>query len=357
MKILFLIPYPLGVAPSQRFRFEQYFKVLNNKGHHYEVQSFLNSQDWKIFFLPGNLFRKIRILLSGFLRRIGILFKVKDYDFIFIHREASPVGPPIIEWLVSRVFKKRIIYDFDDAIWFTDRKNESLILKAIKWRRKVAGVCKWSYKISCGNEYLLQFSQQHNRKVFLNPTTIDTENLHNPDKFQKTVTEKIIVGWTGSHSTVKYLDSLGPVLQSLENKYPQLEYWIIADRPPALQLKSLQFKRWSLETEIVHLLQFDIGIMPLPDDEWAKGKCGFKALQYMALQIPTVASPVGVNTQIIKHGENGLLCRTLEDWENALGTLIENTELRKSIGEAGRKTIADNYSVSSNSSNFISLFS
>lgn len=357
MKILFLIPYPPGVAPSQRFRFEQYLQLLAEKGFHSDVQSFLNNEDWKLFFRQGEFFRKILILISGFFRRVAILFKVNNYAFIFIHREAMPIGPPIIEWVVSKVLKKRIIYDFDDAIWLTDRKNESFFLTGVRWRSKVRKICEWSHKVSCGNEYLRQFALKYNSNAFLNPTTIDTQHLHNPEKYQKIPSEKVIIGWTGSHSTLKYLNELEPLLQTLERRYPHLEYWVIADQPPALNLKNLKFKKWTLESEIVNLSQFDIGIMPLPDDDWAKGKCGFKALQYMALNIPTIVSPIGVNKEIIQDRKNGFSCKGLKEWESRLIELIENFTLRNSIGREARKTVVEQYSVSSNTKNFLSLFS
>jgi glycosyltransferase involved in cell wall biosynthesis len=136
-----------------------------------------------------------------------------------------------------------------------------------------------------------------------------------------------------------------------------VEFVVIADKPPSIQaIPSVKFVPWNTETEIQDLLEFDIGIMPLPDDEWAKGKCGFKALQYMALEFPAVASPVGVNTKIINHGQNGFLCSTPGEWEAALRMLIENEALRKQIGSNGRKTILESYSVTSNASNFLSLF-
>ena len=357
MKILFLLPYPIGESPSQRFRFEQYFKVLIQNGHSIHHQSFLDSSDWKLFFQKGKLLIKFFFLLRGFLKRFSILLKVNDYSLIFIHREAAPIGPPVFEWIISKIFRKKMIYDFDDAIWLTDRQNESMILKTLKWRSKVKSICRWSYKISCGNQFLCSYAKQFNKNVHYNPTTIDTENVHNLSLQKIKKDHKVIIGWTGSHSTLKYLNDLEPVLQSLEQKYYQLQVNVISYIPPPLNLKRIHFSLWSLATEISDLAQFDIGIMPLPDDEWAKGKCGFKALQYMALQIPTVASPVGVNTQIIQQGENGFLCSKTDEWENYISILIENKALRDSMGAAGRKIVVDLYSVSSNSSNFLSLFS
>jgi glycosyltransferase involved in cell wall biosynthesis len=281
------------------------------------------------------------------------------YDFVFIHREAAPLGPPIFEWMLAKIFRRKIIYDFDDAIWLTDRVHESWFLRTAKWRHKVSYICKWSYKVSCGNGYLCNYARKFNKSVIYNPTTIDTENLHNPTlhKGSNRDDNKVRIGWTGSHSTLKYLHEIESVLIKILHDYPQVEFVVIADKPPSVQaVPSVKFIPWNTETEIQDLLEFDIGIMPLPDDKWAQGKCGFKALQYMALQLPAVASPVGVNSKIIEHGVNGFLCNTPDEWESTLRKLVENSTIRKQVGLNGRKTILKYYSVNSNASNFLSLF-
>ena len=358
-RILFLVPYPLHESPSQRFRFEQYFTILRSNGYSYRVQNFLNSGNWGIFFKSGHSLIKLGALIGGLTKRVIVLLKSPMYDFVFIHREAAPLGPPIFEWILAKILRKKIIYDFDDAIWLTDRQQESAFFRMAKWRRKVGSICKWSYKVSCGNEYLSNYAALFNKRVVYNPTTIDTENLHrrvsNPEPDQ--ASDRIRIGWTGSHSTLKYLDEIQPVLRKILSAYPQVEFLVIADRPSSLDVgPSLMFIPWNSETEIMDLLQFDIGIMPLPDDQWAMGKCGFKALQYMALELPAVASPVGVNSKIINHGVNGFLCNTPEEWEEAFRKLIEDSDLRKKMGINGRRTVVENYSVLSNSANFLSLF-
>ncbi len=357
-KILFLVPYPLRESPSQRFRFEQYFSLLQAQGHSYTIQSFLNSDYGHIFFIQGKMVLKLTALVSGFAKRLIVLFNSQMYDFVFIHREVSPLGPPVFEWILAKILRKKIIYDFDDAIWLTDRQNESWVLKMGKWRSKVSFICKWSYKVSCGNEYLCSYATLFNKNVVYNPTTIDTNNLHNPVLFKPVAAkDKVRIGWTGSHSTLVYLREVEPVLQKILAAYSHVELIVIADRPPIMPaISSVTFIAWNPETEIQDLMLFDIGIMPLPDNKWAQGKCGFKALQYMALERPAVGSPVGVNSKIIDNGINGFLCSTPEAWEQALRKLIENPSLRKSMGVNGRKKILENYSVLSNSSTFLSLF-
>jgi len=356
-KILFLVPYPLGVVASQRFRFEQYLDVLAQSGYEFAISSFLPQSRWSEFYSKGQPFQKIAFLIRGFVLRFISLFGMGSVDFVFIHREASPLGPPIIEWLIARILRKKIIYDFDDAIWLTDKVNEPPLEKMLKSRWKVATICKWSYKVSCGNEYLTSYAASFNGNVVTNPTTIDTGCVHNKS-LHKTPFEKkdVIIGWTGSHSTLKYIEDLEPVLQEITEKYPHVSILIIADRETKLDVKRLVFKPWSKETEIKDLCLIDIGIMPLPDDEWTWGKCGFKALQYMALGIPALVSPVGVNRVIVTPSYDGYWCETKDQWVECLARLVEDEQLRQDLGRNGRDTVVSHYSVASNSQNFLSLF-
>ncbi|WP_109831580.1 glycosyltransferase [Reichenbachiella versicolor] len=351
-RVLILSPYPFGTAGSQRFRYEQYLDILESNNIHYKHQSFLDENTWKILYKPGNGLKKISGILNGFLRRFWQLLRLSPYDFIFIHREAAPIGPPVFEWIIAKLWNKKVIYDFDDAIWLENTTETNLIASIIKFPQKVGWICRWSYKASVGNQYLAEYASKHAKNVFINPTTIDTENLHYPNSYQNT---KTVIGWTGTHSTLKYLEMVKKILINLKKKY-DFEVRIIADKEPHSFIKDIEFKAWDKETEIEDLNQIDIGIMPLTDDIWAKGKCGFKALQYMALEKPVLASPVGVNTQIVDEGKSGFLCISEEDWKSNLQKLLESKSLRQEMGKYGRSKVIQEYSVSSNSNNFLSLF-
>jgi glycosyltransferase involved in cell wall biosynthesis len=192
----------------------------------------------------------------------------------------------------------------------------------------------------------------------VNPTTIDTDHLHIPkiSKNKRGGSESIpIIGWTGSHSTMSYLKIIEPAIQSLQKKHA-FTFRVISNHPPNLDVQNLEFVPWNKTTEIEDLSMIDIGLMPLEDNIWAQGKCGFKCLQYMALGIPSVVSPVGVNNKIIEHGETGLFCKSDKDWVQNIEKLLENKMLRKSIGEKGRKRIEEFYSVNSNKHVFLKLF-
>ncbi|UOQ74435.1 glycosyltransferase family 4 protein [Hymenobacter cellulosilyticus] len=353
MHILFLVPYPPGKAPSQRFRFEQYLHFLTEAGHTYQLESFISEETWAILYKPGHTLTKALGILGGFLRRFLLLFSVPKADFVFIHREASPIGPPIFEWIIAKLLGKRIIYDFDDAIWIPNTSAANSIVAGVKWHHKVGSICRWAYKVSCGNSYLRDYARQFNPNAIVNPTTIDTVNLHNEVKNQQT--DQLVIGWTGTHSTMKYLEQVVPVLAELEQRY-QFEFRVISNQEPQLPLRSLGFRPWRKDTEIADLLTFNVGLMPLEDDPWAKGKCAFKALQYMALGVPALVSPVGMNSEVVTEGVDGYICATPEQWYHGLEKLLRDHELRTRFGQAARATIEARFSVLANRDNFLALF-
>jgi glycosyltransferase involved in cell wall biosynthesis len=355
MRILFIVPYPAGKAPSQRFRFEQYLDRLTAEGHTWHLAPFISDDTWAILYKPGHAVQKALGILAGFLRRFVLLFSVPQYDYVFIHREASPIGPPIFEWLIAKVLGKKIIYDFDDAIWIPNTSEANKIVAGVKWHHTVGSICRWAYKVSCGNAYLRDYARQFNPNAVVNPTTIDTVNLHNRVRDQQ-APGRLVIGWTGTHSTLRYIGQVVPVLAKLEQEY-DFEFRVISNQPPELPLRSLVFQPWRKDTEIADLAGFHIGLMPLEDDPWAKGKCAFKALQYMALGIPALVSPVGMNTEVVTDDVNGYVCTTPADWEASLRRLLDDNALRTRLGRAARQTVEGRYSVVSNWENFRALFS
>ena len=352
-----MVPYPLGVAPGQRFRFEQYLALLEAHGFTVKVFPFLSAELNELLYKPGNYPKKIGGVLTGFIRRMIALPQILSANWVFIFREATPLGPPVFEWIITQVFRKKIIYDFDDAIWLPNTSEENKIISWLKWHGKVKAICRWSYRVSCGNDYLASFAKEFNKSVVINPTTIDTEILHNASLYPSEKNESMVtIGWTGSHSTLPYLELVGPAIRALSDKYANLRFLVISDKAPTWNLRCLEFRPWSKETEIRDLLAIDIGIMPLPDDAWARGKCGFKALQYMSLGKPALVSPVGVNVTIVDDGSNGYYCSTDAEWMSNLEFLITRKEVCVSMGAKGREKVINHYSTVSNASNFLCLF-
>ncbi|MFA5573988.1 MAG: glycosyltransferase family 4 protein [Brumimicrobium sp.] len=351
-KILFIAPYPFGEAPSQRFRFEQYKTILEEE-HDVEYSPFYSLKIWEILYQKGKNTQKTFLLLSAYCRRFILLFKLRKYDYIFVHREIAPMGPPIFEFLLAKICKRKYIYDFDDAIWLPNYSKANSKFQFLKSYWKVKYIIKWADKVTVGNEYLANYARQFNKNVEVIPTTIDTENYHTvlTDHTQ----EKVVIGWTGSHSTMKYLDFFYPIIAELEQKY-DFTFRIISDKNPEVKLKSLEFVKWNKATEIEDLSKIHIGVMPLVDNQWARGKCGFKGLQYMALEVVSVMSPVGVNQTIVQNGKNGFLANTPEEWKDILIDLLKDAEKRKEIGKNGRIRVIEAYSVLSQKEKYLRLF-
>jgi glycosyltransferase involved in cell wall biosynthesis len=212
---------------------------------------------------------------------------------------------------------------------------------------------KWANQITAGNAYLADYARQFNPNVQIVPTTIDTENHHNIMTDHQS--QELTIGWTGTHTTMHYLDELVPVLKSLEQKYA-FTFLVISNQSNEYDLKSLSFVKWNKASEIEDLAKINIGVMPLKKDIWSEGKCGFKGLQYMALEIPTIMSPVGVNSTIVQNGINGFLVETQEEWYEVLEKLILDRSLRTQIGKAGKRRIDEAYSVLANQEKYLNLF-
>jgi glycosyltransferase involved in cell wall biosynthesis len=351
--IAFVVPYPFNIAPGQRFRYEQYLQALKDNGFEYTLYPFYDEHTNSILYREGLLFKKTIGIIRSYLRRFGDLFRIRNADYVFLYREAAPLGPPVFEFVMARVMKKKIIYDFDDAIWLPNVSDSNRFFSFMKWYRKVGYICSISWKISCGNKYLADYARRFNNNVVLNPTTIDTTHHHN--KLKTFSDGPLVIGWTGTHSTIKYLHDLLPVFEKLAKTH-QFKLLVISDRKPDFDEPFLEYIPWNKKSEIDDLLKIDVGLMPLTDDQWTRGKCGFKALQYMSLGIPAIASPVGVNTMVVDDGVNGYICDTHEEWYDCLRLLASDKQQLLKLAAHTRDKIERGYSVKSNTANFLSLF-
>lgn len=353
-KILCIVPHRPARSPGQRFRIEQYLPFLREKGYEIKYSYIVSEKDDKIFYSKGKYVYKLWIILKSFFKRFRDVFLAFKYDIIFIYREANFLGTTFFEKLF-KLSGAKIIFDFDDAIWINDVSDGNQNLKWLKRPSKTADIIQLSDLVFAGNNYLAEYARNYNQNIKVVPTTIDT-SYHNGiiKDYEK---ESICIGWTGSLTTIKHFETAIPFLKEIKKAFGEKVYFkIIVDidyEVPELELKST---KWKIENEISDLAEIDIGIMPLPNDEWSKGKCGFKGLQYMSLGIPTIMSPVGVNTEIITDGKNGFLAETPDEWIEKLSQLILSSELRKELGTSGKQTIQDRYSVKSQKDIYVSYF-
>lgn len=343
-KVLIICLHRKDRSPGQRFRYEQYFSFLEANGYQFDISILLNEKDDRAFYSKGNYFRKFIIYLKALMIRTRDWSRMNRYDIIFIFRDAMMTGSAFFEKRFARS-KAKIIYDFDDAIWW--EHNVSVVNKRLAFLKdssKTGAIIRLSDLVFAGNQYLADYAAQFNKNISIIPTTIDTA-VYVPGKKDEQK-KTICIGWSGSFSTIQHFATAIPALKKIKEKFgDRVSFKIIGDKNYYCAELETKGDAWVASTEIEDLSQIDIGIMPLPDDEWAKGKCGLKGLQYMALEIPTLMSPVGVNTEIIQHGINGYLPDKEDEWVKALSDLIENKELRERIGKAGRQTVINKYSV------------
>ncbi len=350
-RILFLAPHRLNRSPSQRYRFEQYIPFLEQHNFHCHLSYIISEKDDTIFYSEGNTFKKFWILIKAILHRIKDTFSYNSYDIVFVQREAIMIG--------SSYFEKRIkgsrakyIFDFDDSIWLMDTSDGNKRYEWLKNPEKTIRNIRYADMVFAGNGYLANYARSCNVHVKIIPTTINTD-FHKPVPKRN---DKVIIGWIGSHTTIKHFEYALEFLAIIKKKYPQIEIRVVGDAEYVNESLNIKGIAWSSTTEVEMINSFSIGIMPLPDDEWAKGKCGLKGLSYMACEVPTIMSPVGVNTEIIQHGKNGFLASTTDEWMACLSQLIENPELRETIGKAGRQTVLEKYSVLSQQQNYLNAF-
>jgi glycosyltransferase involved in cell wall biosynthesis len=235
-----------------------------------------------------------------------------------------------------------MIFDFDDAVFVAYRSPSNGYLSYLKFPGKTGTIIARSAHVMAGNAYLAEYSRAFNQNVTIVPTTIDTDKYV---PFDRAGNEIPVIGWSGSYSTVQHLDTIRRPLQELAKRH-RFKLRVIGTREYEIDGVEIEALPWRAETEVEDLQRMDIGVMPLPDNQWSRGKCGLKALQYMALGVPTVCSPVGVNTEIINDGVNGLIASD-EEWIEKLSQLIIDINLRKRLGDAGRATVVDRFSARS----------
>ncbi|HRH44216.1 MAG TPA: glycosyltransferase [Pyrinomonadaceae bacterium] len=340
IKLCALMLYPHDRVPGQRYRIEQWEKYLNEEGIEIDYFSFADEKLLKTMPKNGQILAKISVIGKAFLRRFSQLSALRKYDAIFIYRAAAMVGPALIERII-KLLHKPIIFDFDDAIFLTHTHEANKLFGWAKFAKKTDAICRLSTSVTVGNAWLAEYARKHNKNVTIIPSSVDTDFFV---PMEKETRQKVIVGWTGSSTSQTHLEMYVPLLREISQKLP-IELHVHSDRSPNLEDVPFVWHKWSADTEVEIISDFDIGIMPMPDDEWSQGKCSMKALLYMSLGVPTVCSDIGMNREVVSNGENGFLAKTNEDWFEAIKTLVENKGLRQKMGEKSRQTVVENYSM------------
>lgn len=344
MNVLFVVPYPIE-APSTRYRVYQYLPYLAANGIRPTVSRFIDSSDFfRLLYQPGHVAYKAAYFAGQTVRRLLELTRVRKFDALFVQREALPIGPAFFETVVARLGLP-LIYDFDDAIYLPRSSKANRWVSWLKQPQKTARIIEQSKVVIVGNQVLSAYASQYNPNVTIIPSSIDAEHytLRPP---QQQSTTPVTIGWVGSNTNLDYVADLAPVLRAVGERYP-IQVHIVGGTV-MLPGVNVECRPWRLENEISDLHSFDIGIMPLPDEPWTRGKGGFKAIQYMGVGLPVVTSPVGINQEIVTHGKNGFLVANDAEWQTALTRLVADAALRNQLGQAGRVTVEQQYSTQVN---------
>jgi glycosyltransferase involved in cell wall biosynthesis len=344
MRFLFLAVHAPDRAPSQRFRFEQYLTSLRRRGIECDFSWLLDADGASLLYSTGNVVRKALLTMRSLATRTLQLPSLRRYDLVFVQREALFIGGPFIE-RTAKALGARLVLDFDDSIWLNETSEFNRRFALLKSAKKVPRLVAMADLVFAGNAYLAEYARRFNDRVTIVPTTIDTDR-YVPRVEPRSDDEPICVGWSGSFSTIAHLRLALPILRRLKQRFgARIRFKVIGDSSFRDDELGIVGMPWRLESELHDLCDIDIGLMPLPDNEWTRGKCGLKGLQYMALGVPTLMSPVGVNVEIIQHGQNGFLPRTEDEWTDTISRLIEDPGLRARIGAAGRRRVECHYSV------------
>ena len=333
IKVLGLALYgPL--AASTRYRLGQYVPGLSEVGIDLQIKSLLGDEYLRRRFSDGG--PPLVSMIRDGTERFKQLRHLAGFDMAMVHCELFPFMPA---WLERTLIRKRYIYDMDDAFYLRYRLGRKRFARSVlggKFDSVMAGAAA----VTAGNSVLAEYALQHNPTVKQLPTVVDT-NRYVPVSGRRNPV--FTVGWIGSPSTASYLPELVAPLAALGAEAP-LNFVVIGGKAPSIPNVNVIEVEWQEHTEVDLINTFDVGVMPLPDDDWARGKCAFKLIQYMACAVPVVASPVGANVDVVTPA-SGLMAGTTNEWVQALKMIRDDPSLRQRMGEAGRQRVVEHYSL------------
>ena len=343
--ILIICPYPKDRAAGQRLKYEQYLERWENLGYKIEISNFMDDSLWNIIHKKGYSLTKIFGVFKGYIKRLKDIFRLRDYDIVYIHMWVTPFGTTFFERLFI-FFSKKVIFDLEDNMFLKsnlrNKDNPNPFASLFKNKNKQLILTKKSNYVITSSPALENICREIN--IFNNAkyitSSVDTEKFR-PNKFNEN--KKCVIGWTGTFSSKKYIQSIEDILVELA-KTVEFQLHIIGNFDYELSGVDLKISYWSLEEEVKQMQTFDIGIYPLPRNNWVDGKSGLKAIQYLAFGIPTVATNVGNTPNVITHEEEGILVNSKKEWLSGLKKLVTNRDLRIEMGKKARKKAEKNYS-------------
>jgi glycosyltransferase involved in cell wall biosynthesis len=353
IRILALSPIP-DEGAGCRFRVAQFQPWLERAGFSLTIHPLFDTAFFRLVYRSGHHLRKATALIDRTVDRLRAVSRRDSYDVVFLYREAYPIGPP---WLERHLARRGVpmVYDFDDAVYLPNTSDANRIIASLKNPGKVGEILRLCRHVIAGNAYLADVARRYNDAVTVIPTSVDTRAWV-PRAQPRAADAPLVIGWIGTPTTTQYLLELESVLQDLARTHRFVLRVSGSIDPVTFRGVTVENVPWRLNKEIELFNTCDIGVYPLPDDEWTRGKCGFKAIQFMACAVPVVASPVGVNREIIEDGVSGFLAVTPSMWKEKIAALLTRAELRTELGQRGRAVVDSRYSLAVNGPSLVRVF-
>jgi len=347
MKVLLLCRYG-SLGASSRVRYFQYLPYFRSKGVEVTVSPLFTDSYLRALYQGGSRWHEV---LAGYTHRVWAFLRARQFDLVIVEKELFPFFPALAERFLRKIEVPYVV-DYDDALFHRYDRHPRAMVRGLLGH-KIDAVMRHAAVVVAGNKYLADRARRAGAsRVEVIPTTVDTER-YQPRSHD--ANETPVVGWIGTPKTSRYLQPLLPVFEILK-KETQVRFVAVGARSEDFAGTPVETSRWSAETEVASIQQFAIGIMPIEDTPWERGKCGYKLIQYMACGVPVVASPVGVNSDIVVPEENGLLAATLDEWKNSLSCLLmAEATCRQAMGRAGRARVEKRYTLKAQAPCFLTL--
>lgn len=351
-RILFLTRYPIEGA-SSRYRVFQYLPHLRARGIRFTVQSFMDTPMYQMSLSSGRTLEKGIATLRAVFRRLRALSHWRSYDILYLQRELLPFGPPLVErWLKRR--GAVLFFDYDDALFINKPSRYNPIATFLRSPEKIREMFRLADCTVAGNDWLRDAARAEGGQAETVEVAEDTDRI--PMREAHADDRPVTIGWLGSPSTVKYLRFIEPPLSRIAARHPDVKWKIMGGGDFVMYGVPWQLSDWSMDAELCALSDYDIGLMPLPDEDWAKGKSGGKARTYMAAGVVPVVASIGYNRELIRDGETGFLCRDEADWEDTLERLLADPDLRNRIAQAARADVEKRFSLPGQAEKLVKLF-
>jgi len=358
MRVLAISSYPRQAA-STRFRVGQFIAPLRERGIELDLQPFLSEKLFTEIYRPGNLASKAADIARGLAKRTIEIVGLRNYDLLFVQREAMFFGPEIFEWIYRKIGRMPLVLDLDDATYVGYKSpTYGKLGSVLKCFGKTDRLIKASARVICGNRFIAEYAAALGATTEIIPTVADTDVFRPAERKN----DPPIIGWIGTHSTYASVEKLFPILERLAARY-RFRLKIVGAAKERIELNGVPTEnlKWSLEREPIDFASLDIGLYPIfavphASEEWILGKSGFKAIQYLACGVPFVMSPVGIAAEIGIAGETHFNARSLEDWYNCLEQLLNDLGLRQKMGNRGRQYALENYTVEKQAEKLAEVF-